>query len=138
MLQIGVHHDYGIAARGVETGRERDLMAEISGERIDEHCGVARCQRVQSLQSFVPAAVIDENDAMIQTVERFQGWLECFVESLDDIFLVIAGGDDAEDLGFIGHRSSSNDSMHGTQTKKRFLQEPFTEPRAGCADLLAA
>ncbi len=79
-------------------------MAEVAGERVNVHRGVARTQRIELFQCAVPAAVINEYDAMVQTGKGFQHRFKRFVKLLDDLFLVVTGSDDAEELGFIGHR----------------------------------
>ena len=104
MLQVRIHHDDGVAARGVQSRGEGDLVAEIAGERVDVHGGVARTQRVQLFQGAVPAAVINEDDAMVQPGEGLQNRFNRFVKLLDHLFLVVTGSNNTEELGFIGHR----------------------------------
>jgi hypothetical protein len=62
MLKVGIDDNDDIALRVVETGRERDLLAEISAEIDNPNRQIGGLQRAQQPEGIITAAVIYEND----------------------------------------------------------------------------
>ena len=96
MLQIEIHHDYGVALHGVQPGRQGDLMAEIPRQRIDPHTGVVLRQLIEQLQRAIVAAVVHENDLVVQVRQTVQRGFDRLVEEIDHLRFVITGDHNAE------------------------------------------
>jgi hypothetical protein len=62
ILQIAVHQDHRIAARGVEPGGRGDLMSEVAREIDDRDPRICRAQRAQRRERTVARAVVDRDD----------------------------------------------------------------------------
>jgi hypothetical protein len=109
MLQVGVHDDHRLAARVVEAGRQRDLLAEVTAERDGADARIARVVGLDDGERVVEAAVVHEHD-LPGGRDPLQHRREAREERADAGRLVVDRDDDAEfdggghhaDVGFRG------------------------------------
>ena len=96
MLEIAVQDDHGVAGSALQSGGNRDLVAEIARQDEHPHPGVVALQRLQNAQRGVPAAVVDIEDLEAETGDSLKGGDEAAVRLADDRFFVEAGNDDGQ------------------------------------------
>ena len=93
VLQVGVHHDHGVAFGQVHAGGDGNLVAEVAGE---VHHLEPRVEPVDPLHhhvAAVPAAVIHEQHLRL-TVEPIQKAGQTAVKVGKRRLLVVHGDDD--------------------------------------------
>jgi hypothetical protein len=61
VLQIGIEREHDVAARAVQAGAQRRLLAEIARQLQAHHAGPCE-PRQQRHQGFVVAAIVDDDD----------------------------------------------------------------------------
>ena len=95
ILEVGIDHDHRVAARVVEGGRHRDLLAEVARQADQGDAGVPVVQDTDGSGGPVRAAVIGEDDLPSQAgcVEGLAG---AGVEGVEDRGLVVGWDDQAE------------------------------------------
>ena len=62
VLQIGVHRDQHLAARGVDAGGHRGCLAVVSAQGDDTNSRIDVRDLAQDLQTAVGRAIVDVND----------------------------------------------------------------------------
>ena len=62
VLQVGVHRDDEIAARGGQAGLQRGGLAEVAPELDDAEPGLGRDQGLGDVERSVRAAIVDEDE----------------------------------------------------------------------------
>src|SRR5919106_1492518 len=105
MLEVAVHRDDCIAARKIEPGRERDLMAESSRETDDLEPRIAPVLLHSEPIRPVRAPVVDEDDLPVAP-EALQGRRELLGELGQDLLLVAQGNDDGNERRAFAHRET--------------------------------
>ena len=94
VLQVGIDDDNRLgAARVVEAGGERRLLAEIAAERDHRDFGARALQHRQQFRRAVRGAVIDIDDLPAQPDASHDG-NEAALEFLDHLDFVVGGHDD--------------------------------------------
>ncbi len=96
VLQVGVDHRHHVPLRVLEPRGERRLVAEVAREMDHPHAGVVGGEPVEQLGRGVGAAVVDEHELERVVGDRRAGALD---ERLDELLLVVDGGDDAQQGG---------------------------------------
>ena len=95
-MQVGVHHDDGLAARVVHAGGDGDLMAEIAAQleksipRVHAGLGLANDR------ARIARAVVDEN-RLGRPVERVQQRVKAAQQQRQHSLLVVDGNDEGID-----------------------------------------
>ena len=90
MLEIGVHHDDGAAARGGEPGHQGALVTEVARQPDAAHPHIGGAERVQAIPSAVAAAVVDDDELPIAIAERgIQHLAHVRVQHVEIAFLVV-------------------------------------------------
>ncbi len=87
ILQIGVHHDHSIAIGIVKTGRNCDLMAEVTAEVEHLDAIIAHIQFRQHVDAAVRTAVVDE-DHFPALARAFHHLHDAFVEHGNHSFFI--------------------------------------------------
>ena len=99
VLEIGVDHRHHVPHGVLEAGGERGLVAEVAREVDHPHAGVLGGHAIQQLGGGVGGAVVDEQQ--LEGVVR-DGGARAAHEALDELLLVVDGGDYAEQGGGAG------------------------------------
>ncbi len=102
VLEVAVDHHHDVAARVLEAGADRRLVAEVArqGDHLDPLVGGR--ERAHPLARGVARAVVDEDQLELEGAERGDGPR---VERVDRVLLVVQGRDDAQQSG-LAHRIS--------------------------------
>jgi hypothetical protein len=82
----------------VDARGDRDLVPEVPRELHHVHGRVLGSEGQQAVQAAVRAAVIDEQDLVIQIVDAGADRLHPFVERVDPVYLVVDRNDDRQHL----------------------------------------
>ncbi len=101
VLEVGVHDHHRVAGGVAQAGEEGGLLAEVAAEGDVADARVARGELFQEGERTVAAAVVDVDELHV-VAERQQvvgDLLHGGVEAFDDVFLVVAGGDDRYEHG---------------------------------------
>ncbi len=89
VLEIGVHHNDDVACGIVESSRQRNVVAEITGEALDANMlRIARTDVEQNFERAVPRAIIDE-DPLVGASNRGERARKPPVEFRQDLLLII-------------------------------------------------
>ena len=105
ILKVGIHHHHRSAAAQLDTGGDRDLVAEISAQVDAAHTPVSCAHFHDSAPRTIAAAVVDHDD-LVRKAGRRQHLGQPLVQLADALLFVVDGKDDAEiDRGGVsGHR----------------------------------
>jgi hypothetical protein len=95
MLEVGVQHHHDVGLRDGQPCRQRRLLPEVPGEGVDEHAVVLVGDLVQDRKRVVLAAVVDEENTDLVVLEAVENFAQGLVEGVNQLLLVVAGGDDA-------------------------------------------
>ena len=80
----------------VDPGCDRDLVPKVSREAQHAHAVIALLQATEDLRSAIVAAVVDVHDLERQFRHGRELAHQFAVRLLDDVLLVVAGHDDAD------------------------------------------
>lgn len=89
MLQVGVHEDGAVAARVVDGGRQRDLLAEVARKAQVAHAGVLRRQGAHNFKRGIGAAVVHEKQLEVAVPHAADDAAEALVQRPQVLLLVV-------------------------------------------------
>ena len=94
VLQVGVNHRHDVTGGMLEAGGECGLVAEVAREVDHADARIGGGESVEQLGRAVGRAVVDEHELEVQSSDGRAGARD---EFLDELLLVIDGGDDREE-----------------------------------------
>ena len=98
VLQVGIHRDDEIAARGGQAGLQRGGLSEVAPQFDDAETGLGRDQRLGDVERSIRAAVVDEDELeAIAPLESSDRGGETGREFSERRRLVVDGRDDADE-----------------------------------------
>ena len=103
ILQVAVHDDNHVAARMVERGTERRLVAEVSRESHHSNLRMRRDSFRQQCRSAIRAPVVDDDDFVGTAWQRVEYRRET-TQQLGENGLFVVDGDGRRHSGGSGHR----------------------------------
>ncbi len=90
VLQVGIHEHHGVPARSVDARRHGDLVTEVARQADYAHPGVFTGDGLEFFQRTITAAIVDEDEFGIETVQLIHELEQLQLGEVDHLFFVVA------------------------------------------------